>query len=692
MIDTKTDGVGNDSVRDFSNLDLEDEVMRQKLGNQQDIRDYLTEIEGELKRAEELTIDDCIGQADRIAELAGEIDECDGALENIERMLATFLDELGTISADMQHLKQQSIEINHQLHNRQRVRAELSQFVDDMVVPHTMIKTIIEREVNSCEFLEQLHELQHKLQFIKTQQFKDAKSVGDVHDVVENLKYKAMEKIREWLLLKISLFRKPLTNYQITQNALLKNRFFYEFLLANDRQVAREVKDEYVDTTSKMFFSYFKAYVSRLFKFQMVDSATKSDLLGAEDVAKHPTTISALPSLFTSGKTHQTRSRATVFSLGHRQNLLLDDLLAPLIVPHVAQENNETFQFESLFRSVQYALVDHCSHEFLFICDFFMVNGQSAVDLFTSVMGRSISLLLKTLEEKIAANFDAISLFLCICFCAKFREMMADRAVVVINGYWDALVGFLWARLDAVMTAHSDSVRAIDVRKVPVDSRPHYVCRRYAELTCSLLVCSELAYKVTDPRLQKILSRQQAEIEGLLNRLATQLKSKKERLVFQINNYDVVLTVLNERVLADSKERGSFWELQQTKMGTYVEEVLSPHFAPLIQFVNECEPLVEQNHTQLLARYTGKVVQIVRTFSAEWRRSIDAINDEILHSFTNYKNGANVLQMAFSQFISYYQRLSKVLSHEVFQNCQANEELVSYQHITETIKRYKPVF
>jgi hypothetical protein len=44
--------------------------------------------------------------------------------------------------------------------------------------------------VNNPDFLEQLHELQHKLQFIKTQQFKDAKSVGDVHDVVENLKYK----------------------------------------------------------------------------------------------------------------------------------------------------------------------------------------------------------------------------------------------------------------------------------------------------------------------------------------------------------------------------------------------------------------------------------------------------------------------------------------------------------------------
>lgn len=82
--------------------------------------------------------------------------------------------------------------INQQLHNRQRVRGELSQFVDDMVVPHTMIKIITEKDVNSSEFLEQLHELQHKLQFLRAQEFKDAKAVGDVHDVIENLKYKVI--------------------------------------------------------------------------------------------------------------------------------------------------------------------------------------------------------------------------------------------------------------------------------------------------------------------------------------------------------------------------------------------------------------------------------------------------------------------------------------------------------------------
>jgi len=142
-----------------------------------------------------------------------------------------------------------------------------------------------------------------------------------------------------------------------------------------------------------------------------------------------------------------------------------------------------------------------------------------------------------------------------------------------------------------------------------------------------------------------MLTKQQSEVEGLLNRLTSQLKTKKERLVFQINNYDIILNILDEKVTIESKERTSFWELQQAKINAFVEEILAPHFSSLIQFVNECEPLVEQNHSLILARHTNKVTQIVRSFSADWKRSIEAINHEILQSFTNFKNGTNILQV-----------------------------------------------
>jgi hypothetical protein len=43
---------------------------------------------------------------------------------------------------------------------------------------------------------------------------------------------------------KVNLFKKPMTNYHIPQNSLLKFKFYYKFLMANNREVAKEVKDQ----------------------------------------------------------------------------------------------------------------------------------------------------------------------------------------------------------------------------------------------------------------------------------------------------------------------------------------------------------------------------------------------------------------------------------------------------------------
>ena len=39
--------------------------------------------------------------------------------------------------------------------------------------------------------------------------------------------------------------------------------------MANERHVAKEVRDEYIDTMSKIYYSYFKGYSSRLMKLQV---------------------------------------------------------------------------------------------------------------------------------------------------------------------------------------------------------------------------------------------------------------------------------------------------------------------------------------------------------------------------------------------------------------------------------------
>jgi hypothetical protein len=50
----------------------------------------------------------------------------------------------------------------------------------------------------------------------------ETKACHDVKDILEKLKVKAVTKIRAYLLEQVYKFRKPMANYQVPQNTLLK--------------------------------------------------------------------------------------------------------------------------------------------------------------------------------------------------------------------------------------------------------------------------------------------------------------------------------------------------------------------------------------------------------------------------------------------------------------------------------------
>lgn len=194
--------------------------------------------------------------------------------------------------------------------------------------------------VTDKEFMVQLISLNQKINFVKEQSFKETRSANDVKDILEKLKIKAMAKIRTYLLEQIYKFRKPMTNYHVPQNAMLKYKFFFEFILANERNVAQEICNEYIDTMSKVYFSYFKTYTSRLNKLQFEEAATKDDLMGVEDTAAkgffHKTTL---------------KNKSTVFTIGNRGDVLAQQLEAPIIVPHAQLKNKVIIALRLFFAS-----------------------------------------------------------------------------------------------------------------------------------------------------------------------------------------------------------------------------------------------------------------------------------------------------------------------------------------------------
>lgn len=168
--------------------------------------------------------------------------------------------------------------------------------------------------------------------------------------------------------------------------------------------------------------------------------------------------------------------------------------------------------------------------------------------------------------------------------------------------------------------------------------------------------------------------------------------NRKDNLVFLINNYDMMLQVINERTTDDSKESESFQQNLTFRTQEYVEEVLSPYFSDMMAFVKENEPLLEKGQTNYIRLNEGFVEKIIRNFAMRWKAVIENMNQEVMRSFSNFKNGTAILQAALTQLIQYYHRFHKVLSQSPFNRLACRTELINIHHVMVEVKKHKTTF
>ncbi|XP_054164992.1 vacuolar protein sorting-associated protein 52 homolog [Oppia nitens] len=671
--------------KEMSKVDntLGEELVKEVLQSGVDLRSYSKEVEKSLVDIENASVNDYIKQSEAITSLHQQIVSSDQILERLEGMLCAFQADLGNICQEILSLQELSVSLNQRLKNKQTIRSNLSQFVDDMIVSEAVISHILDTPVSEKEFLEQLYVLDHKICFVKEQSFREAKSCTDVLQILNNLKIKAITKIREYCLKKIHSCRKAMTNYQIPQNALLKNKFFYQFLMTHDREVAREIQTEYMDTMSKVYFSYFKEYLHRLTKLHFEEMPDKDDLMGCED-----TGAKSRSSIFT--HKHSLKNRSTVFSIGDRENLLTMELESPLIVPHVAVKSDIRYSVESLFRSHQFALVDNACREYLFITEVFMANHNTAQEFFTIVLGKTFSLMIKHIEDQFQNSYDTIALFVCLHIIYRYRLLAHKRAVPTLDFYWETIVKIIWPRFDYVFQLHIQSIRQCDTSKLTnFDTRPHYITRRYAEFSASIMIINDT---FPDERVSILLGSLQNEVENLILKMASLFHNPKEQLIFIINNYDMILEILIQRKKEDSKESENIKQQLTKRIQDFVEELLCPHFGAMIAFVKDCESYIDKNDLDALKRQESNVTDLIKSFNSGWRKALEEISREVMNCFTNFKNGNNIQQSALTQIIQYYHRFSKIVSQSPFKNNPTRSELINIHQLMVEVKKYKTNF
>ena len=171
----------------------------------------------------------------------------------------------------------------------------------------------------------------------------------------------------------------------------------------NHPATARELIDNYVNIMKDHYFRHFQKYIASTMRLLQA-VGDKADVLAVEETVKRGffgqlgRQISGVgigggaAASSASGHVVGKDGKSVLLSLGERGNVLGNIDNADVLLPHVAEENNQKMPFETLYRSQARMLMDNASSEFLFVIEFFSVRGDAAQEVFLAIFDTSIAL------------------------------------------------------------------------------------------------------------------------------------------------------------------------------------------------------------------------------------------------------------------------------------------------------------
>ncbi|KAK9080184.1 hypothetical protein SSX86_001859 [Deinandra increscens subsp. villosa] len=649
-----------------------DEVVANILSKGVKLREYTKGVENNLRQVELDSIQEYITESDNLVSLHDQIRDCDIILSQMETLLGGFQVEIGSISSDIKILQEKSLDMGLKLKNRKVAESKLAKFVEEIIIPPRMIDIIVDGEVND-EYLRTLEILSKKLKFVEVDSMvKTSNALKDVQPELERLRQKAISKVFEFMIQKLYALRKPKTNIQILQQSiLLKYKYAISFLKEHGKEIYNEVRVAYTDTMNKVLSAHFRAYIQALEKLQL-DIAGPTDLIGVDTRST---------SLFSRGR-EPLKNRSAIFALGDRISIL-KETDEPSLIPHIAEASAKKYPYEVLFRSLHKLLMDTATSEYVFCGDFF---GEESV--FYEIFSGPFAVMDEHFGTVLPNSFDAIGIMLMIRITHQHQLIMSRRRIPCLDSYLDKVNISLWPRFKMVFDMHINSLRNANVKTLWEDDvHPHYVMRRYAEFTASLI---QLNVDYGDGQLDLNMERLKMAIDDLLIKLAKMFSKPKLQTVFLINNYDMTIAVLKETGPEGGKIQAHFEELLKNNTAVYVEELLLEHFGNLIKFV-KTRASEDPNSGSEKPITVAEVEPLVKDFGSRWKAAIELMHSDVITSFSNFLCGMEILRAALTQLLLYYTRLSDCMK-KIAGGSALNKDLVSISSIMYEIRKFSRTF
>jgi len=129
------------------------------------ILDHMETLNKELADAEAIAIKQYQSSRPEIDSLSNSLQACDNSLALLQEMLLGFQADLGGISEEIKTIQDESLGMGVRLKNRKEVEGGIRGFVEKIIIPPSLFRTICEHpnpHLLSVDFLEAVEEVERK--------------------------------------------------------------------------------------------------------------------------------------------------------------------------------------------------------------------------------------------------------------------------------------------------------------------------------------------------------------------------------------------------------------------------------------------------------------------------------------------------------------------------------------------------
>lgn len=678
-----------------------------------------------------------------MADLYGQLRNCDGVLEKMEQMLATFQNSLGDTAEEIKKLQDQSFTMNIKLSNRKKAATSISDFLQKIIITPRLISEINSAIAVDDRYLSPILELDALLTNFQ-QLDRKMPAFEELEPQLTSLTKTAVGKLKSFMEAKMKEMgntknRASSSQVQIQFN-LLRYKYFYEFLDKYSPQSGSNIRKHYTNILGTHYLNSFKNYIASLqkrFPKAFVSESVKNNTiveLNTFSLTNLTTSVTGfnLSSLSMSNVTNnmsslwsssdKTSKTEKFFDLGDRFEKIDNNHLISLDMP---PQQADLVDFTELWTSALVLLTNTITSEYGFILDFF---GQSLTEkddkvalskhavtiseVFSQTFSNSFSHLCAFTENYTSQTWDSVGILLLIRKINDFKDTMKKRDTdqEPLNLFWRQLEDMLWDRFHLIFDKNVISIhqlvendyKAVTQNKTLVtrEKTNFLISKKYAQWITSI-------YRLgLGQKLEQDLVKLSETFKGILIQMGK--CSKNAKLGGDIDH--VLIVNCADQILGLFIAYGIENEITQMfvrLLNDHVEQLISRslnlpavQMSKLITFISQANNLVSaekslQNNRQALsvditlngAKKSAYVHldTLINEFNNYWQSSLSQMYSIISSQFANVGTARNVMERAVIAWMRYFRQFGQIIE-AVFG--KSSSQLVAESKVTFELRKY----